>query len=243
MSEIENTEEVSSVVEEESSYSELQKVAIEAGWDPKGKKDEKSFLLDGLKMRNEKITDLYHMHEDMKTMMKQQEKNLYEQAKKDLAAQRDEAIQRGDVQEVHKLDKDEAQLKMQIEIQSAANKFVQDNESWYKGVSSQEIKMQRACSEADRLIAAKQLPPEQHFKALEQYMKDEFPDYFGQGEAKTKTVAVEGGQGQAISRTKKKFSYDDLSNDQKNACDRYVKMKVMTRDEYVDEIVKAGRLK
>ena len=228
---------------QEREYSDLEKTAMDIGWDPNGKKDAKSFIIDGQKMRNEKITDLYELHADMKELMKQQKEHAYEQARKDLLAQRDEAIQRGDLDEVRKLDRDEGELKVRQAIQNEANAFMKRN-TWYSGLSKEERAMQKACAEIDVALAKKMLPPNEHFAALEKAVQEEFPDYFNLSSVERKKPAsVESGSGRAVTKSKKEYSYDDLNDAQKKSCDRYVNMKLMTREQYIAEIVSTGKLK
>ena len=76
---------------------------------------------------------------------------------------------------------------------------------------------------------------------LDEVLQEEFPDKFGTSNTastKTKTAAnrVESGSGRAgrVSGSNAR-SYDNLPPEAKAACDRFVRQKLMTREEYVAE--------
>ncbi len=70
---------------------------------------------------------------------------------------------------------------------------------------------------------------------LDEVLTEEFPDKFG-GAKKTRTArTVESGSGRGSSQRGNAHSYDNLPSDAKAACDRFVKSKIMTKEEYVAE--------
>lgn len=227
-------------VNEEREFSEVEQLALELDWDPKGKKDAKTFLKDGLKIRNEKITDLYKLHDNLKDLMSKQEEAIYKKAKADLLAERDDAISRGDVQAVKQIEEQQSQMELYNKIQAARDEFIRRNE-WYTSNAPQHIKMQQAVAQADITIAQRRLPPEAHFAALEEYVKEEFPDYFG--EPKKRQVVESGRSTVSSQSSKKKYTIDDLTPQQKQFAKMFAKQGIMTEEKYIDELVKAGTLK
>jgi hypothetical protein len=71
---------------------------------------------------------------------------------------------------------------------------------------------------------------------LDEILKEEMPDKFG-GETKKKVSGspVESGAGRASRSGGNSRSYDNLPPEAKAACDRFVKQKLMTKEQYVAE--------
>jgi hypothetical protein len=68
---------------------------------------------------------------------------------------------------------------------------------------------------------------------LDEVLAEEFPGKFG-GEKKSSANRVESGSGRASRGSSSSAqSYDNLPSEAKAACDRFVKQKLMTRDQYV----------
>lgn len=65
---------------------------------------------------------------------------------------------------------------------------------------------------------------------LDEALAEEFPDRFGK---RQKTSPVESGSGRQGRGSSNARSYDNLPADAKQACDKFVKQKLMSRDEYV----------
>jgi hypothetical protein len=223
--------------------SEFEQECVAAGWDPNGKKPAGKWALDGLDVRNQKITDLYKISHDLKDMMTKQEKAIHDKVAAELRAERDEAIRRGDVNHVREIEMQQEAAKSQNEIQQQAQAFIQRNADWYNGSSYEHLKMQKAAKEADGLIGGDD--PADHFRKVEEYIKGEFPDYFNKDEPKKRGQAVEGGKSAVVrtSSSKRDYSFDDLSDDQKTFAKMYEKRGIMTIDKYIEEQIKAGYLK
>lgn len=87
------------------------------------------------------------------------------------------------------------------------------------------------------------LPDNRYFSELTRAVKTMFPDRFPK---RTRTPSVEGGGGrrpQGGGGGGKKFTINDLSDDQKRLAVFYEKQKIMTTDKYIDELVRIGELK
>lgn len=233
--------------EVEKEYTDFEKECMEAGWDPKGAKPAGKWALDGLAVRNEKITDLYKISNDLKDMMSKQEKAIREQAEAELKAERDNAIRRGDLNHVREIEAQQTQAAAQNELHMQAQEFIKRNADWYQGSSYEHIKMQKAAREADMTIGGND--PADHFRRVEEYIKGEFPDYFNKDapkeEAPRRAQAVEGSKS-AVVRTassKRTITFDDLNEDQKRFAKMYEKRGMMTIEQYIENQIKAGYLK
>ncbi len=234
-----NTEEK----QDEKEYTAFEEKCMDAGWNPNGKKSAEDWALDGLSVRNEKITDLYRLHDNLKDLMSKQEKNIYEQARKELAAERDAAIDRGDRQAVKQIDEEQEKLTIQTEIQSAANDFIQRNSAWYNSNDPKHLKMQKAAKEMDIALAPRRMSPKEHFAAIDAYMQDEFADQFEEA-PKKRSQAVEGGRSTVThSSGKQKYGWDDLTPMQRKFAEDFHNAGIMTKDKYIEELVKAGKVK
>jgi len=66
---------------------------------------------------------------------------------------------------------------------------------------------------------------------LDEVLAEEFPDKFGK--KKSQGGMVESGSGRQSRGSSNAQSYDNLPSDAKAACDRFVKQKLMSREEYV----------
>ena len=69
-------------------------------------------------------------------------------------------------------------------------------------------------------------------KKLDETLREEFPDKFP-GTKRAAGGAVESGSGRGRSVSADKHSYDNLPADAKAACDKFVKQKLMTKEQYV----------
>jgi hypothetical protein len=68
---------------------------------------------------------------------------------------------------------------------------------------------------------------------LDEVLQEEFPDKFGGSKKSAPNSRVESGSGRAGRSGSNSQSYDNLPPDAKAACDRFVKQKLMTREQYV----------
>lgn len=68
---------------------------------------------------------------------------------------------------------------------------------------------------------------------LDEVLTDEFPNRFGNKTKGSTSSRVESGSGRQGRGNRNAQSYDNLPADAKSACDRFVKQKLMTREQYV----------
>lgn len=240
-----NKEENKQEEQGEKQYTAFEQKCMEAGWKPGGKKTAEDWALDGLSIRNEKITDLYKISEDLKDMMSKQEKAIYEKAQAEFKQQRDEAIMRGDINHVREIEAQQEEMKSQNELHFQAQEFIKRNNDWYNGTSYECLKMRKAAIEADNTIGGSD--PADHYRRVEEFIKGEFSSYFNKDnseeEPPRKASAVEGSKSSVVRTSKKTYSIDDLNEDQKKFAQMYAKRGIMTIEKYIEEQVKAGYLK
>jgi hypothetical protein len=70
---------------------------------------------------------------------------------------------------------------------------------------------------------------------LDEVLQEEMPSKFGIGKKPRNVPSVEGGGGRQPRGARDAKSYENLPSDAKAACDRFVKQKLMTREQYVQE--------
>ena len=68
---------------------------------------------------------------------------------------------------------------------------------------------------------------------LDEALAEELPHRFNKGSKRSPTSPVESGSGRQSRSSSNARSYDNLPQDAKAACDRFVKQKLMTKEEYV----------
>jgi hypothetical protein len=71
-------------------------------------------------------------------------------------------------------------------------------------------------------------------KKLDEVLEEEFPAKFGK-EKRTPGFSAESGSGRGKSSSGNAHSYQNLPTEAKAACDRFVKQKIMTKEQYVQD--------
>lgn len=227
-------------------YAALQKKMEAVGFNPNGSKSLEEWIVDGLHMRNEKITDLYKSINDLKELTDKQVKHAVNTARAQWEEQRDSAIARGDVQAVKELERNKEQYDLMAVIQAEAAAFTTRNADWYSGTSPINLKMRKAAEDMDVQLAKQKLPPKEHFAALENYVKEEFKSYFAPQEEETHHKPSAVSSGSSVVDTKysrpKKYTMNDLNPAQQSIAKRLINQKLFTFDEYVNKLVESGDL-
>lgn len=70
---------------------------------------------------------------------------------------------------------------------------------------------------------------------LDEVLVEEFPNKFGGSKKSVSASRVESGSGRQSRSSSNAQSYDNLPSTAKDACDRFVKQKLMTREQYVQD--------
>lgn len=121
-------------------------------------------------------------------------------------------------------------------LSDAAQTWLREN-PWY---GQDEIMTQYADAQSDRFRG---LPESRYFSELTSAVKTMFPDRFPrqQRSASVETPATRGGNRAGANR--KKYTLNDLSDEQKRLARFYEKQGVMKVDKYIEELVRIGELK
>jgi hypothetical protein len=167
---------------------------------------------------------------------------------KELQTRRKEAVEDNDSEAVYAIDsqiKDIRDIPDELAVEPMAptppefEEWVEKN-SWY---SDNEDMRAYADLQGDLVKNGKRpelegLPFKKLLGEIERLVKDKFPENFKQPEPKPKAPAVEGAgmKRRETTKSKSKYTYKDLSRDQQDACDFFVKQGVMSEEEYIKQL-------
>jgi soluble cytochrome b562 len=240
------TEQKEESAAEEKVLSSTEKLAVEHGWNPEGEKSAEEFIefaLDNLPERGKQLKRMQRTMDSLIEHNKKQEKIAYDRARQDLEQQRIVAIQHGDVESVRQIEQETQKLHPVQETHAAVVEFQERNSKWLSGSSTEEKAMQAFAFGMDSMLVSEQLSPDDHMTKLQESLNEQFPDYF---EIKTKVRSpVAAGTGSNVSKEehKSKFSVKDLSEQQRKIAEEFEFYKIMTKAEYIADLVKSGELK
>lgn len=233
--------------------SDFEKEQMQKGWNPEGPKSASEWaqnepLYEELKKRGKQLKSMQRTIDELKEHMQKQERVAYEKALKELEAQRRDAIRAGDVDLVEQIDEQRQQISPQHQQQQeqhpAIKEFAERHSSWLNDVSYEAVQMQQWLLERDRLLASKNLPPEEHIKIVEEHLKKQFPSYFNDKIEDILPITPDMGSNVASSSTRnKKYTFSSLNDAQKQVARDFERMKIMTVDQYIKQLVDAGDLK
>ena len=189
--------------------------------------------------------------EDMQKLQSTIADREFKRAMETLKKQKAIAVEDGDGEKVVELDDEIAELrdrKADMETKPAPTQdgvppeltawLANPDNSWY--ASNQMLK-----NIADGIaVTIRQENPNIQagdlLKQMEEKIKAELPQHF---KSKTEKVVVDDGGGDVVNRQRAddtNRSYSQLSDDEKAACDRFVKLKLMTRKEYIEALDGGG---
>jgi hypothetical protein len=226
--------------------------ASKAGWrpleeydgDPEEWVDAKEFVkraplyeqMRKLKKENKEVKTTLH---EVKGYITKVSQAAYNKAVADLTAQRDEAIDNGDRQQVHEIDKaikDAEAIKVPIDnVHPAITSWEKENGEWFYA-DEKIVKFGKAYARnylednPDDMAGA--------LEAMEGAIKVKFPEKFQKPQDKRKDPpAVEGGK---RGDGKKTYTSADLDDEARRVMRGFVRNGVMTEEEYIKGLVDSG---
>lgn len=239
----------------------IEKMALQYGWKPEGKRSAEEYIkyaLDQFPERGEALSKQAKKIEDkdselgkMKVILNElashvkKQKDLEEQHSKNyLQQQRRQAIELGDVNLVERIDQEQARSN----IPHAVQEFKQRNFEWLEGTSFEALEMQAFARQRDNELALRKMPPDEHMKVLEEHIKKKFPAYFNDGYEKehiNKSDAVDSLHNSNVvnaNKPKRAYSIKDLTKEQQEVA-RYLEREGhMKMADYVKQLVENGDL-
>jgi hypothetical protein len=239
--------------------SEKEKILEEAsskGWKPDGPKSAEEFLraeplYNEIKARGKEIKELKTAIEGMQSLMAKQQQAGYDQAIEDMKLQRRDAIELGDAEEVEKIDSQIQHLSNEkdniTKPPPASDPIIEDfmsrHQDWIKE-DSDEANNMRLLAEAHYILNSnKGISNANIVTNIENVLRSTFPNRF-----KTEVAVpspVETGSAEAKSQLtsgKKKYSFNDLSAEQKKICRSLEHSGAMSPEDYIKTLVELKEL-
>lgn len=228
--------------------------AAAAGWkpleefqgDPEAWVDAKEFIKRApLYEKNHKLkrelAELKTTLHEVKGHISKVSEAAYNRAVADLTARRDEAIDNGDREQVREIDKEikaaEAMIAPVNTVHPAIAEWEKANGEWfYKDAEISDFGLAHAQTYLNRhpndFAGA--------MESMEKAVKRAFPEKFEKSNpARKAPPAVETGGAPGAKRT---FGKSDLNEEQRNVMKRFVRMGVMTEDDYIKDLAESGQI-
>lgn len=233
----------------------LLNLAVAYGYDPeKGEKTPEDFIkyaLDGRKKvreKNKEINEMRIVVDQLANDLKKQKEVAFNQAKAELEAQKQNAIQNGNYQEIKHLELQEKQLEKDQLSDPAREAIFEDfrmrNSDWIDGDSFADLEIQGYAETIEKALLRKNLSPSEHVARLEDAILAKFPDYFKSN--KNNAIDVEPVQedNNVVAKTKRKktFTINDLTDAQKLGAKYMSDRGHMTVEQYIEKLVENGDL-
>jgi uncharacterized phage infection (PIP) family protein YhgE len=242
------------VIEEgktERELTDFEKEQQALGWRPDGEKSAKEWaaaypVYNALKDKNKEIKQLKQTLDELKAFMDQQKQQAYNAALDQINRDRAQAISKGDHAAVDALDKQRQQIPVAApQLPQAVYDFKEKNKEWLEGVGYQHMEMAAFAKKQDEELFKRQLPPERHFEILQEHMEAKFPDYFKKGQSEERQYqSVEGNSSAGVAiKSKMRYTFHDLTDEQKTVAKHFERNKVMTVDKYISELVAMGEIR
>ncbi len=236
--------------------STTESIAAKYGWNPDGKKSAEEYIEfalekfpkrgEALTLQNKKLeskdgelSEMKAMLSELASHMDKQKDLAYKQALKDIDSRKKQAIAEGDMRQVDELEAEEKSLKP---LPKAIEDFKRRNAEWIDSPKYEHRQMYAWLMQEDQNLGRFNLDPAQHAEELEAGLHRQFPDYFGAPLSKMQAVDSDSGSG--VAKTNKKtFTFDDLTETQKNVATYLDKSGIKKKSEYIKQLVENGDLK
>lgn len=246
------------VVESVSSeqFSDVEHEAMKKGWKPDGPKSAEEFLraeplYEEIKQRGKEIKTLRSQVDELMKHVSNLKKAGYEEKLDLIKQERANAIARSDIASVDYLDEQLYAVKAELqkerpavpELHPAAVAFVEKYNDLINDPSEEAAEVKAFIDFKDKQLGAKGLAPEVHIKTLEEQLHKRYPERFKSEERVSPVMAVEADSRSVSVRKKSKYSYADLTPDQKSIYKHMEKRGVMSGADYIKQLVEIGELK
>jgi hypothetical protein len=245
----------------EPQLSEVEQLAQKIGWNPNHEGDDRNFVSaedyilrskeiqstqtkqnKGLKKKVDDLTkglNLLQQHND--TVYKVQVKALKSRVA-ELESRRKDAVEDGDNAAVSAIDtqiKEIREIPEELPVEKIesgpSDEFVEwlEHNDWYRTDEGMKVYADKIGED----FAKRGLPEAKVFELVTKEVKKVFSENFEQKKPTPKVPPVESGGQRGTGRTvKSKYSYSDLSREQKDACDLFVSQGAMTREQYIKDL-------
>jgi len=263
---VEKQDESTVEYQDEPEYSAIELKAMEKGWNPdkEAVPEGKEWIDAGEFLRNESFfTEIHKLKRELNStkksfeVLKEHHKKVAEVSKKEaleeLKRLKKAALEDDDHDTVIEIDDKILDIKSQkddpVEMQEGDNNIFEEwveRNSWY----DTDPEMRQFADEigagyvARNNTAGKPLDLQKVYKHVEDKVKQMYKDKFVPIPKKRVRPSVEGAASSRGSqgKSKSKFTERDLSDEQRTVMNRFVKTGALTKQEYIDELVKIGEL-
>lgn len=238
-------------VSEPQELSDVEKEALETGWDPKGKKSAQEWvnsapLYKAISEKNKELRDLKHRFSELASHVSNLQKAGYQEKVDYLESERKAAVARSDYESLKYYDKQLDQVKQefnQIQTpQKEAHPLALAFMDKYKDLLGSNPHIHQFVFNRDNELGTKGLSPEEHIRLLEQDLRNEFPNRFTTEKVKPITM-VESDSRPVKRESKAKYTFEDLNKDQKYIYKFLERKTKMGGEEYIKQLVETGVLK
>lgn len=232
-------------------YTEFEKEQMEKGWNPDGVKSAEEYartepLYEEIKARGKQLKQMQKAIDSLTEHMTKQEKLAYNRALETLRREREDAILRGDLQTVTQIENEQTRLTTVPESIPEADAFTEKYGHIFQSPGFEEMEIAEFVKQRDIDLMSRKLSPKDHMKTLEDHMVKRFPNYFNKKEVVSRSYSsVEMGDGDNVARksSSRKFSFNDLSYEQKKVAQDFKSRGIMTVEKYIKDLVDLGELK
>ena len=243
-------------VKSEPEHTEAEVEAMDKGWKPDGPKSAEEFLraeplYAEIKQRGKELKNLRSQVEELMKHVGGLKKAGYQDKIDVIAAEREDAVVRSDMEtlnyldeELHKVKTEMGQEPVQPDMHPAAVDFVNKYSDILQDYSLESQGIKEFIDTRDKQLASHNLDPSVHIQTLEKDMMAKFPEKF-QKESVEKAPAisaVESDTRPVTTKRKAKYTFSDLSSDQKNIYKYMERKGVMEGKEYIKQLVDTGEL-
>lgn len=233
---------------EEKKYSPIEEMALKYRWDPNGDRTAEEFIALALEQFPEKSQKIKRMQKTLDHLVehnKQQEQAAYERAMRDLTEQRNKALQVGDHATAQAIEQEAENLKPAVQIPPEFEDFLERHSEWFNSPKYEHRQMKKWFLAEDQVLTAFNLSHEDHVRELEEGLMKQFPEYFNKSPEVKQVSPVESGYGSNVAgkKGKRSFGISDLNDEQRRIANEFAFSGVMTKEEYIKQLVQSGVLK
>lgn len=237
---------------------DIEAKAREQGWRPDGPKSAEQFLKDGeyieeIKARGKEIKSLKKQVDELMKHVSGLKKAGYQEKIDMIQAEREEAVARSDIDSLNYLDEElnkvknemTNDIKPQHEVPQAFAEFDERHKDLANDYSLEATEIKQFITDRTVQLMQSGLDPDTTVQVLERDMAFKFPERFKSKEerAKPKAQAVESDSRPVTKSKRTKFTINDLTYEQKQVCYGLERKGVMTKEDYIKQLVEIGELK
>ena len=231
-----------------SEYTEFEQEQMKLGWKPDGEKSAEEWsrskpLYDEIKNRGKQLAQMQKAIDQLTEHMKKTEDAAYKKALAKLNKEKQEAIERGDVEGVMEVEKKFNETQKALEQQAPppeVEQFWNKYEKLFSSADYEEMEIAAFIRQRDNELAVRNMSPGDHMKVLEEHMLKKFPNYFNAGKEviDRDDSGVESIDNSRKMNRKGKLTFKDLTDSEKEVARNFEKCGIMKIEDYISEVQK-----